>query len=664
MNIDFKTWIVVLAVCVWNAPLQSWAMSDTEAVLTRVSIGYQSRDSADKVIGNLKLPIHVAKGVSLEWASSAPLVVRPDGTVYRPRQAPCISGKYIPVTLTATASKNGGSASREFTIAVVPSNDPSAPLYMGEWEPFWRARPLIGEWLANGLGLEPLPAYLGRHSFGCKMESQKVLYADHLNIVRLLGGWHEGGGAEKPMPADVADLVYRNEAGELQYRWDKLKARLDPYIGAGYTNLTLVLDNIPYCFTSKPVMKHYGQVATPEDFGEWQTFVSNLCVQLVGLYGFETANRFRFRQGTEAQGTNRFVGTQEEYFKIYDHSAAAIKSVLPDAKFGPFNQAGGKGKPSNCNVDTTALARHCATVGTPFDFVSISTYVVKPTHKNDPWLEARSCNGFFHSVQAELPHPIPFEIHECGIVKSKDGIPTGEPGARGAGWLFHLITNLRETGLDRWYHWDVFDRFRSKGGLHELLDSSGWFLAVLDHTAGGEAFVLNTSKPENEQTQVRAIGVFGGEYDWIMAGVFNPDRLSHETETVSIRIPCNLLRTAKGDEVQWTSLNQTNAVHYLVRKDLEEAGMLNATYAAAPEQLASARTMTSKGMRTPEQDFLGGRLERYEQAIVDSLTLKPFPGTIRRNGDDVVFTVTLTPPETAVIRIGPDVFQPLEKKAE
>ncbi|MCF7848461.1 MAG: hypothetical protein K9M45_06390 [Kiritimatiellales bacterium] len=538
-------------------------------------------------------------------------------------------------------------------------------LHLGTWTPFWRARPVIGEWLAGGSGIESVPDYLKRNSFACQMRDldKEIHYADHLNAVRLIGGWNEGGGAENPVPADVADLVYTNQAGELQYRWDKLAARLDPYINIGYTNLTLVLDNIPYCFPSNIVMESYGQVAPPVDFSDWQTFVSNLCVELVDLYGYETVNRFRFRQGTEAQGTKRFAGTQEEYFKIYDHSAAAIKSVLPDAQFGPFNQAGGKSNPAGNNVNMVALAQHCASepnhstgaVGTPFDFISISSYIAQPTHSHDPQAEARTCSNFFYTVQAELPQPVPFEIHELGILNCEAGLATGEPGARGAGWFFHLVTTLREIGVSRWYHWDVFDRFRESGvGLHYLLDGPGWFLAVLDRTAGGEGFTLNTSSPTNTDTQVKAVGVFGGGRDWILAGIFNPNRLSHDPETVSIHVPLSLLRANEGDKVLWTSLNQTNAAHYLIRKDLEDAGMLNAEFSAVPEQLASVRTMTTNSMLSAEQDYLGGRIDIYQQAVVDSLTLKPFPGTISTNGGDVVFTVTLTPPETAVICVGPD----------
>jgi hypothetical protein len=495
-------------------------------------------------------------------------------------------------------------------------------------------------------------------------QDQEVLYADHLNAVRLIGGWKEGGGAENPVPADVADLVYTNLDGELQYRWEKLEARLDPYINAGYTNLTLVLDNIPYCFPSNIVMESYGQVATPANFADWRTFVSNLCVKLIDLYGFETANRFRFRQGTEAQGTSRFAGTQEDYFKIYDHSAAAIKSVLPGARFGAFNQAGGKSNPAGNNVNMVALAKHCAsepnyatgTVGTPFDFISISSYIANATHNHDPQAEARTCSNFFQAVQAVLPQPVPFEVHECGILKCEADLETSEPGARGAAWYFHLVCcGLREAGVSRWFHWGAFDRFRESGvGLHYLMDSSGWLLAVLDRTADGEAFALNTSLPTNPETQVKTVGVFGGGRDWILAGVFNPNRLSHVPESISIHVPLSLLRANEGDKVLWTSLNQTNAAHYLIRKDLEDAGMLNAAFSAVPEQLASVRTMTTNSTLSAEQDYLGGRIERYEQAVIDSLTLKPFPGTISTNGGEVVFTVMLTPPETAVICIGPD----------
>ncbi len=541
---------------------------------------------------------------------------------------------------------------------------PGAPSWIGTWTPFWRALPVIGEWMAGGQGMEVVNDYQKRNSFCVQTKplSAEIPFADHLNAVRLIGGWNENTGAEKPVPADEADLVYKDEFGGLQYRWDKLALRLDPYIDAGYTNLTLVLDNIPYCFTTNPVMESYGQVGCPDDFDEWHTFVSNLCAALVDLYGFETANQFRFRQGTEAQSIERFHGTQEEFFKIYDHSAAAVKSVLPGAQFGPFNAAGGISE--NHNVQIEELARHCATgtnyatgeIGAPFDFIPISLYLAQSSQSQ--YSAAYRVDGamdVFETVQAELPDEKPMEVHEFGILTCAAGLSTSEPGARGAAWRFQVMAGLRENGLSRWCHWGVFDTFRStQTGLHKLLTGDGWLLSVFDRTAGGEAFVLNSSVPAEPDTEVKTIGVFGGDRDWIMTSVYNPDRLNHSSETISIHVPTNLLQVAEGDTVLWTSLCQTNSAHWMMRRDLEAQGMLNAAFAAVPEQLSALRTMTTNSTTSAEQDYVSGRLAIYEQAVIDSLTLKPFAGTVTTNSGELVFTLEMTPPETVVICIGPD----------
>lgn len=658
--------LILLMAGMVQADVLSLPLPDSESIqqtLALASITYAAGDSSNAVTADVSFSGGTVDGASLSWSSALPLIIGAEGAVYRPRAAPCFRDGMIPVTVTATASRNGVSDTRDFQLQVVPSVDNGAPSYMGAWHPFWRAVPVIGEWLAGGAGMEVVNEYQKRNSFCVQTRplAAEVPFADHLNVVRLIGGWKEGFGSEKPVPADEADLVYKDEFGELQYRWDKLALRLDPYIDAGYTNLTLVLDNIPYCFTTNHVMESYGQVGAPDDFNEWHAFVSNLCVALVDLYGFETVNRFRFRQGTEAQSEERFAGTQEDYFNIYDHSAAAVKSVLPGAQFGPFNAAGGI---NSHNVRIEELAAHCATgtntatgeIGSPFDFIPMSFYQANANQANRS-LSGRVSGGMnvFETVQAEYPEPRPYEIHEFGILNSGSGLKSNEPGARGAAYAFHVIGGFRERGLSRWYHWGIYDGFRSSaGGLHKLLDGWGWILSVLDRTSGGEAFVLNTSVPVHPDTEAKAMGTFGGERDWILAGAFNPDRLSHDPETVSIRVPTNLLQIAEGDAVLWTSLSQTNAAHYMIRSDLEAQGMLNADFAAVPEQLASVRIMTTNSTLSPEQEFVAGNLGVYEQAVIDSLTLKAFPGTIVTNGSEWVFTLTLTPPETAVLCIGAD----------
>ncbi|WP_160300631.1 immunoglobulin-like domain-containing protein [Kiritimatiella glycovorans] len=641
--------------------------ASVERTLVKTEITYAPGDSADSVRGDVAFSTNVAQNAELIWTTSAPSVISPEGTVYRPRTGPCVGGNAIEVLVTATARKNAAVGSTNFTLRVEPSTDPNDPEYIGAWTPFWRGEPVIGEWLTGGQGFEAYPACIRRSSFAPRMRDpeadEEIPFADACTVVRLIGGWHDDDKAEQP-DGPAADLVYRNGEGELQYRWDKLEARLDPYIDAGYTNLTLVLDNIPWCFPENTVTQHYGQVRAPADFTEWGTFVSNMCVALVDLYGFETANGFRFRQGTECQSRERFDGSQTEYFKIYDYSAAAIRSVLPGAGFGPFNNAGGKSNPSANNVDMFALAEHCAggisyatgETGSPFDFIAISSYVAQPGHPHNPAAQVDQDADFWDATIDRLPETcdVSREIHEFGILKCESGLPTGEPGARGAAWHMQTILGLRERGLDRYYHWGIFDRFRTTRGLHSVLTSSGWFLATLDRSRGGEGYSFTVTDPAEPSTQLQAIGSAHTNALWIYASAFNPDRLHHEPETFDLLVPDALIPSGTDTSFLAVRYGQTNAPHWLMRRDLEDEGLLDGDFAAIPEQLGSIGGMTSTNMFDPSKEFLGDRLTEYHDAVRRALTLAPFDGTLIEEAGMTRLRVTLTPPECIVLYIGPE----------
>jgi len=125
--------------------------------------------------------------------------------------------------------------------------------------------------------------------------------------VRLLGGYHDGGSHRRTkVKGRDRDLAYRDEKGGIQYRMNLLEERLQPYKENGYTELTLVMDNIPYCFTRQPTFGDYGQTAPPVDFTEWGNFIKVLCQKLIEIFGRDTANKLRFRMGTENNGKERF----------------------------------------------------------------------------------------------------------------------------------------------------------------------------------------------------------------------------------------------------------------------------------------------------------------------------------------------------------------------
>ena len=86
-------------------------VADDKAALEIVFAG---TDIATAITGNLSLPATGANGSTIFWASSAPAVVTTLGVVSRP----AYTAGDMSVTLTATISKGGTSATKSFTITV------------------------------------------------------------------------------------------------------------------------------------------------------------------------------------------------------------------------------------------------------------------------------------------------------------------------------------------------------------------------------------------------------------------------------------------------------------------------------------------------------------------------------------------------------------------
>jgi hypothetical protein len=132
----------------------------------------------------------------------------------------------------------------------------------GPLEKFWRGEPLIGRWMGQGF-LEKAPSFYNKSSFPYirRKYSTEVEMSDFLTTPRLLGGWHpdKGGKGELDRHKNVAeaDLVYRKKDGSLAYRWNLLDYRLTRFIKAGYKDITLVLDQVPYCFAKKHHLEVY-----------------------------------------------------------------------------------------------------------------------------------------------------------------------------------------------------------------------------------------------------------------------------------------------------------------------------------------------------------------------------------------------------------------------
>jgi len=608
--------------------------------------------------------------------------------VYREQRKLGLAAKAIAVSLLALLPAGTLFMTPKAVAQDTSAHKATSPVHVGTLTRFWRNRPVIGRWLIYGQGLAEVPDYLcdPKLSFPYRKRPypKEVMFADHLTVVRLLGGWKYMKGKGELNGGPRADLAYRDENGKIRYRWDLLAPRLDQYVKNGY-ELTIVLDNTPYCFPNETFEgAHYGNSAPPADFQEWGDFVAELCRQLVKLYGHDTVSKWRFRMGTECQGTARFTGPQEEYFKLYDYAAAGVKSVIPEAGFGPFNLAGG---PTTGNVVYYELADHCTTgtnyatgeTGSPLDFASVSIYKSPSILRGllrtaDPDFKAQQKVDFRRDLRARHPKlkDVPAEVHEFGILANEFGVGNGEPGAQGAAWIFHIMMNLFAGNIDSMWHWGGIETIWTDDETYHLPQAEAWLYGVLEHAAGGEAYVL-TPKVEKlgvlptSDPDLRAIASFertdrlAREYEtfrksvafvhddrtYIITSAYNEDRFVTATDGISLEIPTSIVRIPKDAKVSAVELNRTNAPYFQIRKDFEKAGILKDGFRKVPGLLSGTMSM---GGRTG-RDYIVKHWPRYVKLVQDSLMLKPFGGEVRSYATKNHITFRMAPPSVMVVVI-------------
>ena len=119
---------------------------------------------------------------------------------------------------------------------------------------------------------------------------------------------------------------------------------------------------------SRTVFGYHAIISPPRDWNRWYDLVRALVAHLVDRYGpDEVRDRWSFEVWNEANLEVFWAGTREEYLRLYDIAAAAVKSVDPDLRVGgPSSAAAG------WVGDLLREARG------PVDFVSTHTYGSPP----------------------------------------------------------------------------------------------------------------------------------------------------------------------------------------------------------------------------------------------------------------------------------------------
>ncbi|HDR50810.1 MAG TPA: glycoside hydrolase [Mariniphaga anaerophila] len=112
-----------------------------------------------------------------------------------------------------------------------------------------------------------------------------------------------------------------------------------------------------------------GNVTPPKDYKKWEELIRNLTLHFTERYGADEVKTWYFEVWNEPNLTPWFwTGTQEEYFKLYRHSAVAVKSVNKEYRIGGPATAGAAWE--------VELIDFCVANDLPLDFISTHAYGV------------------------------------------------------------------------------------------------------------------------------------------------------------------------------------------------------------------------------------------------------------------------------------------------
>ncbi|MHC4996458.1 MAG: GH39 family glycosyl hydrolase, partial [Planctomycetota bacterium] len=317
-------------------------------------------------------------------------------------------------------------------------------------------------------------------------EELRQLYphAKYINCVRFLGG----KDLEK-------DDYFRgvNTKGEAICDFTEGIALLRGIRDAGFTPW-IVLDNVPAAMSENPVKNKYGNTEPPEDFGVWSSYVRQLARALVEEFGAEEVGRWRFRVGTEPDlKPGHWSGTKADYLAHYDHTVAAVTSVLPNAEIGPGNilDPGKKRKWDSWGLE---IIDHCATgvnhatgkIGTPMRFFASSYYTAIPGTDE----RFGSTITLMRERLARYPqfNDVPVEVHEFGILTENGKLIAGDGTEFSGSWMAHMANKIYTLGVQRVYqwHWNT----TKAGGLPIPLTH---VMGMLDDMVGGQRLSAETS---------------------------------------------------------------------------------------------------------------------------------------------------------------------------
>lgn len=167
---------------------------------------------------------------------------------------------------------------------------------------------------------------------------------------------------------DMAVLTFKD--GKYIYNWQYIDEVFDEMLSIGIRPF-VELSFMPKCLASgeRTIFWWRGNVTPPKDYDEYYNLIHLAVKHWEERYGREELEKWFFEVWNEPDLGIFFSGNMDDYFKMYDTAARAVKAVSESYKIG--------GPATSEHHWITETIAHCSENNIPIDFFSTHTYGVE-----------------------------------------------------------------------------------------------------------------------------------------------------------------------------------------------------------------------------------------------------------------------------------------------
>ena len=315
--------------------------------------------------------------------------------------------------------------------------------------------------------------------------------------------------------------VYKIDTqGRDQYNFQYIDALYDYLLSIGIKPF-VELGFMPSALASgsKTIFWWKGNVTPPHSYERWGSLVKALTEHWTERYGAEEVATWYFEVWNEPNLDGFWAGTQADYFKLYNYSVKAIKSVNPKYRVGGPATAGAAWIPE--------MIAYANTNKLPLDFVSTHSYGV-----NQGFLDEFGNKG---TVLAKEDNSVAKDVIQNRKEISASAMPNlelhytewsssytpADPTHDSYHQAAYILQKLKQTGaaaqsMSYWVFTDIFEepgpRFEAFHGGFGLMNTQGikkpaYFAYQFLNQLGGTEVNLTdkqaiATKNSNENAQV------------------------------------------------------------------------------------------------------------------------------------------------------------------